>query len=319
MSSLSLEIKVLPVADLVPDPRLERVMMIPDLAARELERSRSKDVGDKRKVYEKRARQQSCDFESLTESIKNNGQREAIKVWKSGGQWLVVDGRHRWLAAKEIGLTHVKCVEVPEDDVVSIALDADTRRHLSKGALAYRAVLLNPEVASGGAEREKSGVKLEPSAMNAEGLARRISVGSRTMETACRLYLIFEGHPELQKRYEASVWTCSSIAKLCGEMAKRVEWKNDLLTYFPKPDEPTEAEQQQQAEELARELAKLAFYQRCEKAAEIGEQWPSLKDEDKKEIQVSIADEVSALPVECLTVYARAIKERLAQEGTQYE
>ena len=85
-------------------------------------------------------------YGALIESVKEHGVREPLKVWLKGKQWLIADGRHRWLAAVEAGLDVVPCIEIPKDEVLDVILDADNRRHLTKGALAYRAVLLCPKL-----------------------------------------------------------------------------------------------------------------------------------------------------------------------------
>jgi len=54
-------------------------------------------------------------YESLVASIKGRGFRSAIYVLPSDqdGVHTIVDGEHRWRAAKESGLLHVPCVVLP--------------------------------------------------------------------------------------------------------------------------------------------------------------------------------------------------------------
>lgn len=60
-----------------------------------------------------------ADFEKLKKSIARYGLPLPVVVrphpWETG-KWQVVDGEHRWLAAKEIGWSDVRCTIVDYDD-----------------------------------------------------------------------------------------------------------------------------------------------------------------------------------------------------------
>lgn len=51
-------------------------------------------------------------MKKLVENIKENGIKESIKYVEYNGQKYVVDGHHRLIAAKKIGLTEVPVQKV---------------------------------------------------------------------------------------------------------------------------------------------------------------------------------------------------------------
>ncbi len=75
----------------------------------------------------------------LRESIRANGLRNAIVTTPDG---LVIDGRNRWKACKELGLD--PDIEVYEgDDIAEYVIDCNsTRRHMSTGARAMATALV---------------------------------------------------------------------------------------------------------------------------------------------------------------------------------
>ena len=80
------------------------------------------------------------EFKSLKESIILNGQIEPVLFWRGK----VVDGRHRFLALKELEINFIKGVEMDYNktfDEVKEYVDGynNTRRHLSKSQKAIKA------------------------------------------------------------------------------------------------------------------------------------------------------------------------------------
>lgn len=296
--------------DLEFDPRLAAVTPIPEL----IELEKSKAVGDKRELHLNRAEALTTQWDSLVLSVKEHGVIEPLKVKTQGGQILIIDGRHRFLAAKEAGLDSVPCVypdSFVEDDRLLI-LDSENRRHLSKGAIAYRGVLLYPEVALDSKERQKrksvcSATVAEQtqdgSSMDAEGLATRIGVGLRTVETACALYRIFDKHSPLKEKHESSVWTCASIAKLQGEMA----FQADALENDMKVEKDPEA---LKAKQLKKQRTKLGgqFLSLSVKAVQIAEDWEVADDDVREKMREGLVGFVESLPEECLKVLTEKLK-----------
>jgi hypothetical protein len=170
------------------------------------------------------------DFEALIRSIRFNGLREKIKVVQGPKGYLVVDGRHRLGAVREIinrlgpgnHATAVRlrdvgvpCEVVKEEEVAAIIQDAVTRRHMSKGARAYLAVLMQPEVATTekrGGDRSKTALNAD--LLTAEILACRAGVSVRLIEDAVSLYRTFESRKDLRKKFEDSIWVGAGLASV---------------------------------------------------------------------------------------------------------
>lgn len=77
----------------------------------------------------------STEFRALVEDVRANGVMEPPKVTADGK---IMDGRHRWRAAKEAGLETIRCVVRPDDEAMSVVVSSLAhRRHYTKAALAY--------------------------------------------------------------------------------------------------------------------------------------------------------------------------------------
>ncbi len=76
------------------------------------------------------------EFDNLCRSVHETGHLiEPLKITSDGA---IVDGRHRWRAAKHAGLAQIPCIIVEEEEVATIALDTLlARRHMNKGQIAY--------------------------------------------------------------------------------------------------------------------------------------------------------------------------------------
>jgi hypothetical protein len=206
-------------------PLLERVTMVTDLAERL--KQKAKRQGKDRQDCLDAAEAYGLEFAALVADVAAHGVREPLKVVDRGdGTWLVADGRHRLAAALASGLATVPCIVVPEADVPSIIESAvATRRHMTKGAIAYLGVLLHPEVATEGAERQKA-QGAPPCKLSLQGvstgqetqgnLSQRLGVSRQLIADACRLYRVFRNRPDLREKYEDSVWTGAGLNKLSG-------------------------------------------------------------------------------------------------------
>ncbi|MBB5351078.1 hypothetical protein HNR46_001312 [Haloferula luteola] len=220
--------------ELIPHPMLERITMLPDLAARETRLG--KESGKDRAGHREKAEELSTEWAAFCEDIREHGIREPLKICPIPEKekkslpgrithW-IVDGRHRWQASLDTGIAFASCVIVSLEEAADIILSAVTRRHFSKGSLAYMSVLTCPEVAMGGAKRKastqfKTGPALsagpvEASAMTAEALSKRVGVSLRIMEQACELYRELDGFPALAREAEASVFSGSGLGAVCG-------------------------------------------------------------------------------------------------------
>lgn len=80
---------------------------------------------------------ESVDWESLIESVARNGVIQPLTIDNQGR---IIDGRHRWAAAKMAKLKEVPCIVLVDPDVHAIILESlAQRRHFTKGARAYLA------------------------------------------------------------------------------------------------------------------------------------------------------------------------------------
>lgn len=305
------------ISGLEPDPRLERVTMVPDLAKHNEDKANSLKVGDKKELYRKHAHQFSNEFYSLEKSIRRDGVNVPLMIWRNADKkWLIADGRHRWMAAKEAGVKEVPVIFITAEKALDVILASENRRHFTKGALAYRAVLLCPEVATEAKEIQKLGA-LGPKdpRLNQGELSTRISVGIKTMKDACALYRAYIDHPILRKRHEQTVWTCANIRKLKGEMLKQIEHFEDHGTYLPKK-EPKLTDEEKREKFINTQRAEVNFGMRWrrEKAAELEERWYSLTAEDKEVMVEHVKEELNLLPTEFLITYAKLLSEKLNGE-----
>jgi len=311
------------ISGLEPDPRLERVTMVPDLAEYNEAKADSPKVGDKRDLYREHAHQFSNEFYSLVESIRRDGVNVPLMIYRnSSGRVLIADGRHRWMAAREAGLTEVPVIMVTESKALDIILDSENRRHFTKGALAYRAVLLCPEVAIEANKGRPN--KLYPEdtiyseelGMNQMGLAKRVGVSRLLISAACTLYKAFTDYPELKKEYEATVWTCANIRKLLGEINSQIEHYKKHGTFKPAPEKPlTDEEKREKEINLKRAEVKSLMLARRYKAEDLGDGWHALTAEDKAVVEEHIKEEIKCLPHEFLETYAAQLSKYLMEKG----
>jgi hypothetical protein len=210
--------------DMRPHPLLGRAGLVPDLLEREAKLATG--TGKDRGAHKETAESLEAELDAMVNSILWNGLREPLKVVREAGGWAIVDGRHRWQSIRELIHRHqgahnpraldfrtngIPCVEVSADEVPAIIMDAATRRHLSKGALAYLAVLVHPAVA---ATTQGKRTDLTTSALSAEVLARNTGVSLRLMETAVSLYKLFLDRKDAKEKYEAGIWLGHGLSSI---------------------------------------------------------------------------------------------------------
>lgn len=272
-------------------PLLKRVAMLPDLIGRETKLGNAQ--GKSRGAHKAAAEEMAHDFEALVDSISRYGVRERIKVLQTAKGMQIVDGRHRYEAAKRVaGMRYkdpareaiarrleaegIPCELVREDEVVPIIMDAVTRRHMSKGARAYLAVLMQPEIATEakrGGDRKSN--RTECGLITAEELAARAGVSPRLIEDAVALYKLFDQRKDARAKFEDAIWVGAGLAKLRAGV-------NGYLTTGQEPDEEPETEEQAKAR-IAAERVQTAMSRWVDMKTSL-KFWDTMKPEARTEI-----------------------------------
>jgi hypothetical protein len=287
---------LVPSAALAFHPLLKRVAMLPDLMERE--RKLGKIQGKNRGAHQAAAAELGDDFEALIVSIRTHGLREKIKVVKGQPGYLIVDGRHRMEAVRVIVKRYlgegcavarrfaeqgVPCELVAEAEVTAIIQDAVTRRHMSKGARAYLAVLMQPEVATE-EKRSRGGIKTALNAVliTAEALAKRAGVSLRLIEDAIALYRKFEERKDVRKKFEDAIWVGAGLATV----------KAGIEGYLATGQDP-EGKRETEEEKKAR-LSSQWLYTGLGYFNRIGRYWEEYGrlDEDQEKALIERATEV---------------------------
>lgn len=141
----------------------------------------------------------------LAADIAEHGIIEPLKVTARGE---LVDGRHRWRAARRLKLPVVPVIEVADDQVVAVILSTIShRRHYTKGQRAYLSVpLLAPAIAEAEARRLtalKSGKPTKAAyGLTIDDLAVQVGVSRELLDHARRLHQTWLDHPELREQFE---------------------------------------------------------------------------------------------------------------------
>lgn len=186
---------------------LERVAKMSDVAAY----LAANHHGDAKR--REKAAEIADEWHAFVSEIEENGVRDPLKVLK--GTKLVVDGRHRRAGAIEGGVMLVPYIEVSEEEANKI-IDGTVagRRHWSKSAIAYFAVLRHPEVAKGKEGRPKKNSALNAEFLSAEKLGERFGVSTRLLQQAVELYQALEKKKTLRQRIEPSIWAGVGLGSL---------------------------------------------------------------------------------------------------------
>ena len=199
------DITMLSVKDMEPHPLLERVGMMEGLSTHFA--IRASKSGKNRTEHRERHQQLESDWQALVSSVQGSGILEPIKVCRVDraiGVFYIVDGRNRWKAAQHAGLSAVPTILVDPSDAPSIiASTVAARRHYTKGATAYLACLLNPEIALENSPGRKSRTEC---AISMDAVAARFAVSLRTLVQASELYRILDENTEFRADAEADIW-----------------------------------------------------------------------------------------------------------------
>lgn len=231
-------VSMLPVASLEPHPLLERLTMLDVLEARL--QARAKKDGRHRAEALEAAGEARAAWAALKSSVAGRGILEPLLgVPGPMGGVLIVDGRHRLQAAREAGIQRVPVILHPEAEALDIISGSVcARRHLSKSALAYIAVLTHPAVATEGAERQTSMLNRgtdSPSrtecATGEKGsetgtmaaLAARYGVSLRLVVQACELYRLGLDWPKLIGEAEVTLWAGGGLGAVLAGLKARID------------------------------------------------------------------------------------------------
>ena len=147
-------------------------------------------------------------WQAFVADIKKRGIQEPLKVITAPkGQYEIVDGRHRFLAATEAGLTEVPCVQVSKNSVQDIIAGSIVgRRHFTKTARAWLAVTLNPKVANAGHGGDrKSSSENELDLTQAE-LAAKFGVSTGLLSQVVDIYRKYSPSPDLLEQVTWMIW-----------------------------------------------------------------------------------------------------------------
>ena len=83
------------------------------------------------------------EFVKLMESIATNGQIEPVKIWEKRGSKFVIDGRHRYLALKALGVEFIKYVNISsnttKEELKTLVIESENKRQMTPAQNAIRA------------------------------------------------------------------------------------------------------------------------------------------------------------------------------------
>lgn len=199
-----------PTAKLSLHPLLERVLLMPDVA----DRLRRQKV--KKPEHHAAADEITEDWTAFQQDIDERGILEPIKIVGT----VIADGRHRWMAAKELGHKTVPCVQVTEPEARRIIESTViARRHMTKGQRAYHAVVMHPEVSG---NTKGTGMKARSDSVGTltrGQLAKRYGVSPDLIDQACRLFERFEASKSLRDTHEKLVWAGFGLGGILAGIA----------------------------------------------------------------------------------------------------
>jgi hypothetical protein len=305
---------LIPLTDLKFHPLLKRVAMLPALIERETKLGNAQ--GKSRAAHKAAAEEMAHDFAALVESISRHGVRERIKVLITPKGRVIVDGRHRYEAAvkvatmsyaepereaiaRKLATDGIPCEIVSEGDVVPIIMDAVTRRHMSKGARAYLAVLMEPGVAT---EEKRGGDRSKTAAnavlLTAAELSKRAGVSLRLVEYAVKIFRIFESRGDIRKKFEDAIWVGAGLEKLLagieGFMATGKESDEE-------PETPAEAKAR-----IAQERVETALKVWTSMNTSL-KFWDTMPTDGRKEITTRAANAIREAPGEFREALTKAL------------
>lgn len=151
-------------------------------------------------------------FHRIVESVEQSGIIEPLKITPDHR---IADGRHRWRAARKIGMETVPCEIIDERRVAEIAMETRmARRHLmSRGQLAFEMYPLFARRHMELRDLQAAHLSRSPEAPrtervpvgSVEDLAQQIGVGRELFKQAARLHQLFAARPELRTEWEPKI------------------------------------------------------------------------------------------------------------------
>jgi hypothetical protein len=246
-------------------------------------------------------------FTALVEDIRNRGIDQPILVDKENR---IVDGRHRWRAAKRLQLKEVPTLLVEDESVPEVVINSLVqRRHFTKGALAYLVTPLLEFAFEAASKRRLENLKnpnvsrkypQDTIGKTVEDYADAIGVGRKLLFQARELHKAFDKRPELREQFEAKVLNGeiglgAAVAGIAGQEATKAK---------PKPEE----DQLFLFEEAFDTLAKRFKY------------WNKFTADDKREtISPVIFKTVREMPADLRDELEKALKKVKAEEKKAVE
>ncbi len=151
-------------------------------------------------------------LEDLTRDIKENGQREPVRLDENGR---VIDGRHRIMACEKLGRSvEAKTYSGNDDDIMRLVISLNlSRRHLNEAQRAAVAAKL-ANLKSGERKDYAEGRSIDLAVTQAEA-AEKLNVSEPSVKRAQKV--LRDGTPELKKKLEAgevSVSAAADVAEL---------------------------------------------------------------------------------------------------------
>ena len=166
------------------------------------------------------------EFAGLVDDIRRCGLRDPIELFDGGGEWLILDGRHRHDACAEAGVS-IRTVVVRPDDPVAYVISKNLhRRHLGTSQKAMIAADTEKVYAAEARKRQRGGQggKLLPANLpeatsrDREArtqAAKALNVSPRAVQQA--KVVLAKGAPELVsavRRGDVSVSAAAEVARL---------------------------------------------------------------------------------------------------------
>lgn len=228
------------------------------------------------------------EFVALLEDIRDRGILDPIKICE---QNRILDGRHRWRAAKKLKLPLVPTITYGEEDAHPIILHSLLlRRHYSKGARAYFAYPLLRE--------EYKRAQLQGTAgVTVESLAERVGISKSLFKSAGQLHEIFERDPEYKDLVLPKILSGESglgalIAGFAGRQATKSKARKDSnqLDLFSRTFDDLDTRYQY---------------------------WTKFDDESKQQALTRVAKSVTAMPDDLLTEFQRRITAEVKRRKTE--
>jgi hypothetical protein len=188
-------------------------------------------------------------WDAFCREIAANGVLEPIKVtgpggisitdgriWNESAEWQIVDGRHRYEAAKAAGLAEIPVHWVPED-VASRIMEGSLigRRHFSKSGKAWLAVSIYPQIteAKAGNPQFSENENRENKGLAAGDVAKKFGISHALLSQACDLYRKYHG-TSLFDTVNWLVWGGTSLGGIeagLGYLKKKDEAASNAATW----------------------------------------------------------------------------------------